>query len=406
MLFKFFSLSFVQILGFLIPVIVLPYLVRTLQPDAFGVYSVVQNTILFLAVIIDFGYTISGIKFTSNNIENENVLEVYLVNSILLRLLISVLGILISVYILWLLIPHSLMLVSCLAITLVAVSNSFSFVWFFQGVGRAFEIALVGFVAKTIFMILNFIFIRSALSIEMAIILLILPYIVIAIYCIAKINLIKFSSFKNIKLSKILDEFKEGWVFFTPSLFSIIFTTSGVFLLSYFKGNAIAGGYSAIEKLAKAVASINASFYQISFPNISRAFSESYTLGLNIFKRHLLISSAIFFVIAASFSLFGGAISKFMFGDSYISYLSSVTPLSIYIFFAGLNTYLGIIYLSSTNRQGEYAIYFSLCCIIAFLLFLFLTPTLSFKATYLGLVAGELILFALTVRKFLKENRV
>ncbi|HHP0238096.1 TPA: oligosaccharide flippase family protein, partial [Escherichia coli] len=75
---NFFSLSMLQGLNYLIPIITMPYLFRTLGPYYFGVLAIATAAINYLVVITDYGFNFIATKDISVNRENkEKLIEIY-----------------------------------------------------------------------------------------------------------------------------------------------------------------------------------------------------------------------------------------------------------------------------------------------------------------------------------------
>ena len=60
------ALLFIQGANFILPLIILPYLVRTLGSEKYGLVMVAQSVALFLTIIVDFGFNISATREVAN----------------------------------------------------------------------------------------------------------------------------------------------------------------------------------------------------------------------------------------------------------------------------------------------------------------------------------------------------
>ena len=56
------ALLFIQGANFILPLIILPYLVRVLGSEKFGLVMIAQSVAIFLTIIVDFGFNISATK--------------------------------------------------------------------------------------------------------------------------------------------------------------------------------------------------------------------------------------------------------------------------------------------------------------------------------------------------------
>ena len=75
---NFFSLTILQAANYILPLIILPFLVRVLDLENFGIVMFSQALITFIVVGVDFGFDISGTREISvSNNDKERISEVF-----------------------------------------------------------------------------------------------------------------------------------------------------------------------------------------------------------------------------------------------------------------------------------------------------------------------------------------
>ena len=153
---NFFSLTILQVANYILPLIILPFLVRVLDLENFGIVMFSQALITFIVIAVDFGFDISGTREISiSNTNKERISKVFS----------AIITIKILLIFLWLLIL--ILLVECIP-KLKVNSNiyylNFGVVigqglfpgWFFQGIQRMKFVTIINIVAKLIFTLLIF----------------------------------------------------------------------------------------------------------------------------------------------------------------------------------------------------------------------------------------------------------
>lgn len=299
---NFISLGLVQLTNFIVPILMYPYLFRTLGAANFGTMMYAFNIMLYLGAFIDYGFNISAPRLIA--ISQADIAVVSNITSAVLQtkltlLLISVLfvvGLVIAVP--QLQVEYKLYAFSLLYILGIALIPT----WLFQGLEDMKHITWINLIAKigVVFFILLFIHKPS-------------DYIyVVGLFGVANImsGIIglfyakyRYSiQFHLQLLSTVQSEIKNGWHYFTSSFASIAFSNSTLILLGLFVHSEILGKYSIAEKITFAVWQLIGVFSQVTYPMLCKLAIRSHEEVVAFIRKYYI--PFILLILTISISIF------------------------------------------------------------------------------------------------------
>ncbi|HDD45377.1 MAG TPA: flippase [Candidatus Desulfofervidus auxilii] len=352
---NFFSLSILQVANYILPLITLPYLVRVLGPEKFGLIAFAQAFIQYLVILTDYGFNLSATREISIYRDNKEK-----ISEIFSSVMITKFGLMII----------SLLILSVLVFTIPKFKNDwlvyfFTFgmvlgnvlfpIWFFQGMERMKYITILNIVAKGIFTICIFIFIRKMADYLYVPLINSTGFLVaggLSLRIVSKDFGIKFMlpSFKAIK-----HQLKEGWHIFISTVAISLYTTSNTFILGLFTNNTIVGYYAAAEKIMRAVQGLLVPISQTVYPHISKLVSESKEKALNFIRKLVKIVGSISFIISLSIFIFANLIVNIVLGLQYRQSIIVLRILAFLPFIIGLSNIFGIQTMLTFNLKQAFS---------------------------------------------------
>jgi len=158
---NFISLSFLQVATYILPLISLPYLVRVLGPDKFGLVIFAQSFVQYFAMFIDYGFNFSATREVSVNKDNKHATNEIFSTVLFVKFLFLLISFLVSVCLIFSFSKFR----QDWFLYFISFSNLLGNVlfpqWFFQGMERMKTIAILNVVSKIIVIILIFIFVKT-----------------------------------------------------------------------------------------------------------------------------------------------------------------------------------------------------------------------------------------------------
>ncbi len=352
---NFFSLSFLQISNYILPLITLPYLVRVLGADKFGLLAFYQSFIQFFYIITDYGFNFSATRDISINREDKSK-ESLIFYSVMIIKAILVFFSLLVITIIVVSIPKfgEEWLVVYLTFGVVVGQALFPR-WYFQGVEKMKLLSVMSIVAKLFFTVLVFIIIKKTSDYVYVPLLNSLGLILVGIISLILVR-IKFKvKFVKPSFADLRYQFVEGWHLFISTLATSLYTTANAFILGLFSSNAVVGYYSAAEKIIKGIQDLISPIFYSVYPYLSRLVNESKEKAINLIKKILKFVSISSFFIAIIIFLSAGLISKIVLGKGFASSIIILKILAIIPFIGGINIILTSLTMLSFNYKKAFS---------------------------------------------------
>lgn len=305
--------GFGQIINLMMPIFIAPYIIATCGIENFGKIGVATSFYLILALFIDFGSSLIGVKEISVNKNDLKFIKKYL--DVVYTLKIFIFVILFLVIILAILffnqkIDSKLYLFSIIFL-LGQVINP---LWIYQGNEDFKTSNVIIFISKSLYIALIFIFIKKAEHYVYVIFLLGLTNTITFLFYFIKVyfnnKLALFTaSYKDLK-----NEFLTTFSILLSNIFISIYTNAPIIIVKYILGDFAAGIYKIGDMFLMVLRNYLSVFFNVSFPKFCVLYAENLGKGINYLKKInslnimlLVISSLALYVFSiiyiSSFSL-------------------------------------------------------------------------------------------------------
>jgi len=274
---NFLFLGLVQFTNFILPLLLIPFIIGKIGVSKFGIISLAQIVILFLIVIADYGFNLTATKDVSLNRDSRFELSKIVCKVILIKLSI------LTVFFL------SLTAFSFFQPTnnfIKALFYGFAWVlgqsliplWFFQGIEKMKFITILNLLAKIIYALLLFLFLGTeddyflihlfnGLSLS-------LVGVLSLIFVFSHYHL----SFIAPTFSEVKSELRNGFPIFLANISITSYNNSNPLILSFFVTPLYIGYYSIAEKVIFALRQLIGIFSQSLYPYLCRLSEGSFSI--------------------------------------------------------------------------------------------------------------------------------
>jgi len=333
---NFFSLSVLNIINYLFPLILIPYLTRVLGVEKYGLYAFAFAIINYFVMLVNYGFDFSATKQVAIIRDDKVTLNKLFSTVTTVRIIlaaISVLFLLIIVLLVNKLSSEKELIFSGVGII---ISAAFIPVWLFQGLENMKLVTVVNFITRLLSTLLMFLFVKEQQDYRLALSFQSLGYLAGGVFSMILSFTVFKIKFKVPLLKELIFQVKDGWHIFLSTLGMNFYRESNTIILGFLTNFSIVGYYAAAEKLIKAIQSLTAPFVNVLFPYFGRRLNvgENIAKNIQIYKKLgvfyglLLLTISIIVLILAPWGI------KSYLSSAYINSVTNVQIMCMVIFLA------------------------------------------------------------------------
>ena len=334
------SLSGLQVITYLFPIIILPYLFRVIGPEKFGLIAFAQSFVQYFMILTDYGFSVSATKEIALCFEDKPKVH-HVISAVMIIKTLSALVSLLILCIVIYFVPRFKgdWLVYVLSFGVV-IGNTLFPAWFFQGSESMKYTAKINIIGEFAYAFGIFYFIHSPKDFLMVPIVtslsalltgLIGQYILFARFHVA---------YQWPTLKDLQHQIKAGWNVFISVLAINAYTTTRVFAVGLLTNNTLTGFYSIAERIANAVQTFPLySFTQAVFPRLSKIFDKNKMMAFEIMNQVQLITIIISLIFIPLTFILAPFIVKLVCGGTYPAAILSLRFLLVSVFFIASNAF-------------------------------------------------------------------
>lgn len=402
------SLSIIQGMNLLLPLLTFPYLLRVLGVECFGVLSIISSFFNYSFVILEYSFNLTATKDVSLKGLDKEYLS-HLVSNIFFFKLLALLVILVFSAIFYLLVPVFFENSGVYFFSLGFVFfNSLFPNWLFLGL-QSLKVSV---------------FIQSFSRLSATLFIFYLVHGPEDAYIVPLLNMIfsivsfscflfYFFIFLDLKILKpnvleMICFLRDGWFVFLSQIKMVLFSSTNVLIIGFFYGPIFAGYFSAAEKIMRAFALIQTPLTSSLYPIMSRKISENISEAKVFVLRILFFGGVIYFSVLV-FIYFNVDSVVFLVSGKYISEVSFALRIMIFCpFLIFLNNIFGTQILLNLGKDKVFFYVLLICSFFSLVSCSLLSYFYSYVGTAFSLLLTEILIaslfFYLAMKFFFKRE--
>ena len=308
---NFFYLGIIQGTNFLLPLLVLPYLISVLGLSNFGLVSLAQSLAFYWTMLVEYGFNLSTTRQIALHKEDPELLSDIVSRTVLtkgLLLLFSAIAFFILIYT----VPYFSAHRSLYSISFMMVIGQACIpVWFFQGMEKMKFITYINVVSKVILTLSIFFFITRPSDLVYVCFFYGLGNFIpglVGIWLMFRRFGVRFRWPAGYHF---MQELKTGWYIFLSHFSINICTNSNIFILGFFASGTVVGYYSIAEKVANIARQLLLIFFQTTYPAVCKQMARGHEALLAFYRKYFIPFSVFIVILCAGIFIFSDYIVIF-----------------------------------------------------------------------------------------------
>lgn len=339
------SLAGVQVATYLLPLITVPYLVRVLGVETFGLVAFAQATVLIFATLVDFGFHLSATREIARHRDDVATISrivsgVFLIKAVLLTSGFLILYACVS----W--IDRFAQDPGVFLVSYGMVFGSALFpVWFFQGMEKMKYSAAMTLLARVIFVVLIFVLVKDRTDYLLVPALHALGMMVAGLLCMSMM-------WRSFKVRFVMPSKSELWAqvrqsthFFLAALSSTALSSYNTLVLGLVTSNEVVAIYAAAEKLFIAMRGLFYTVMNALYPYMV------VRRNLALFKKVLAISMFGACTVGGLVFAYSVPLVSLLFGEGFAATAPIVSLFAIVLPVTAATSLLGYPLLAAYDRE-------------------------------------------------------
>jgi PST family polysaccharide transporter len=333
-LINFFSLGVIQGTNFILPLILLPYLIKTVGLHNFGLISFAQALMSYFIIFTDYGFNLTSTREIAFVKTEKGTLGEIVCTTLITKLILCCVA--------FILLALAVTFITHFTLNSRLYYLSFFLVlgqvliptWFFQGMEKMKYLTYINLIAKIIFTILIFVFIKKQSDYIYVTVLYSLGNVVSGMFALWLI----FSKF-GIPISvprsfNFISELKKGWYVFLSNFSINAYINSNLVILGFYGSVQVVGYYSIADKIIYALRQVLNIFFQATYPQACRQALLGVTQLKVFFRKYFPLFAIAIFLVSAFCFIFAARVTTIITGKdlpevSFLIRLLSFVPFII-----------------------------------------------------------------------------
>lgn len=336
----------------LLPLVLIPYLARVLQPGAWGTVIFAQTAALWMGLLVEYGFAYSATREVARHGDQPDRIRQIVADVMGGKLLLCGMALLLG-FVLWWAIPVFRDGGILLLVTLwIGLAQGMSPMWYFQGIEQMGLPAALEVACRVFYVGAVFLWIKSPAD---------APQVLVfqAISLTASLGITLWLMYRQTRaglgpLKRAWTSLREAWHFFLFVAVVNVYTRANSFFLGLFASTAAVSFYGGPERLMRGILSLVGPVNQVLYPRLAWLVKHDYPAARITVRHGTLVVAGIGGFLGLALALGAPWFVGFLFGPGYESAIPVLRILGLVCPFSAVNSVLGIRWMFPLGMDRTY----------------------------------------------------
>ncbi|MBW9402018.1 flippase [Leclercia sp. EC_58] len=336
------SLFLVQGVGYILPLVTLPYLVRVLGPTSYGNLGFSLALIQYFILLTQYGFEFSATKEIAVHKDNKDkVSEIFwsVIYCKISLLILSAILLLIATQFVPLLKQHDdIVFASFVSVIGMAFLPS----WLFQGKEKMGRMAIYNILARFLTVPATFLLVHTPQDAWVAALITSSGIVLATLFSLIIVYLERWVDFRKPNIEQINEALKGGWHIFLSNIAGNLYINSIPVFLGFMTKPETVGQYVAADKIRQAIQGLMGPVTQVFYPRISALMSTNKSNAIRLIKGLFGIQCAVALFISLLMFIFAENIILMLYSKEYTEAIILLQLISPLVFIISISNVLGV----------------------------------------------------------------
>ncbi|MFP6790497.1 MAG: flippase [Thalassolituus sp.] len=336
------SLGVLQGANYILPLLTVPYLVRILGPEYFGLLAFATATTMYFMLITDYGFNLSATRQISIHRQDKDKVDEIFSSVMMIKTVLMMVSFALMTLLVFSFEKFSQYWAVYFINFGVVVGQVLFPVWLFQGMERMKYVTYLNIGAKLFFTICIFIFVKEKVDYLLVPLFTAMGFVVAGIWSLYLVKKEFNVSFGWQSADTLKFQLEEGWHVFFSSIAISLYTISTTFILGLFTNNIVLGYFSAADKIVQAVKGLYQPVSQAIYPLVGRKIHENKKAGLAFIRKTIWILGSGMFLVSSLLFVLADPIVSLLLGNQYQQSVLMLKIMAFLPFIIALSNMFGV----------------------------------------------------------------